>query len=460
MARAAAFFDLDRTLLKRSSALALAGSFREHGVIGRGQLAKAAAWQLLFAARGASAETVRKAAEDGLMVLKGFRVDDLRNLVATAMEPVLKPLVYQEPLELVARHRERGEPVYIVSATLQEIVEELARELGFDGAIGSTCEIVDGVYTGRSLRGAHGEGKAAAIRELAEQEGLDLAASTAYSDSHTDLPFLEAVGNAVVVNPDRELRLIADDRGWPMLEFGELAYPPGADSGRRCSGIPLVLGAGAAVWAAAGVLPEERIAALGFSEADTATLAAHFLDAESRGKLGHGLARIDWLETLPDLQPDARPMRMFAEPGYERWDGAGALGYLTLAAICDAQLAEPPRTRASSSRRTASRPACSAGTCGGWPRRLVAALTATSPARLAHPDGGEPLAGTNPLAIAIPSSDGKPLVTDVSMGAVTHGDVLRGAAQPEELVPFGGEQAHKAFALALGLRAARRRARR
>src|SRR6185295_7735777 len=124
---AAAFFDLDRTLLRRSSALALAGSFRDYGVIGRGQLAKAAAWQLLFAARGAGAETVRKAAEDGLMVLKGFRVDELR--------------------DLVARHRERGQPVYIVSATLQEIVEEIARELGFDGALGSTCEIVDGVYT-------------------------------------------------------------------------------------------------------------------------------------------------------------------------------------------------------------------------------------------------------------------------------------------------------------------------
>ena len=233
MARAAAFFDLDRTLLRRSSALALAGSFREHGVIGRGQLAKAAAWQLLFAARGASAETVRKAAEEGLMVLRGFRVDDLRSLVATAMEPVLKPLVYQEPLQLVTRHRERGEPAYIVSATLQEIVEELARELGFDGAIGSTCEIVDGVYTGRSLRAAHGEGKAAAIRELAQQEELDLAASTAYSDSHTDLPFLEAVGNPVVVNPDRELRRIAVERGWPILEFDELAYPCGSSPASR-----------------------------------------------------------------------------------------------------------------------------------------------------------------------------------------------------------------------------------
>src|SRR5918995_5223763 len=250
MARAAAFFDLDRTLLRRSSALALAGSFREHGVIGRGQLAKAAAWQLLFAARGASAETVRKAAEDGLMILKGFRVDDLRDLVATAMEPVLKPLVYQEPLHLVTRHRERDEPVYIVSATLQEIVEELARELGFDGAIGSTCEIVDGVYTGRSLRGAHGAGKAAAIRELAAAEGLDLAASTAYSDSHTDLPFLEAERGPIVVNPDRELRRIAVERGWPVLEFVDLAYPGGRRLRPALVGIPLVLGASAAVWAA------------------------------------------------------------------------------------------------------------------------------------------------------------------------------------------------------------------
>lgn len=250
MARAAAFFDLDRTLLRRSSALALAGSFREHGVIGRGQLAKAAAWQLLFAARGASAETVRKAAEDGLMILKGFRVDDLRNLVATAMEPILKPLVYQEPLHLVTRHRERGEPVYIVSATLHEIVEELAHELGFDGAVGSTCEIVDGVYTGRSLRGAHGEGKAAAIRELAEADGLDLASSTAYSDSHTDLPFLEAVGNPVAVNPDRELRRIATERGWQVLEFAELAYPSVRRLHPVLVGLPFVVGAGAAVWAA------------------------------------------------------------------------------------------------------------------------------------------------------------------------------------------------------------------
>jgi HAD superfamily hydrolase (TIGR01490 family) len=250
VSRAAAFFDLDRTLLRRSSALALAGSFRERGVIGRGQLAKAAAWQLLFAARGAGAEAVRKASEDGMMILKGFRVDELRDLVAGAMEPVLKPLVYLDPLELVERHRERNEPVYIVSATLQEIVEELARELGFDGAVGSTCEIVDGVYTGRSLRACHAEGKAAAVRELAEREGLDLSASAAYSDSHTDLPFLEAVGNPVAVNPDRELQRIADERGWPVLQFSDLAYPGVRRLRPALLGLPLVLGAGAAVWAA------------------------------------------------------------------------------------------------------------------------------------------------------------------------------------------------------------------
>ncbi len=232
---AAAFFDLDRTLLRRSSALALAGPFRRHGVIGRGQLAKAAAWQLLFAARGASAETIRKAAEDGLMILKGLPVDELRTLVSGAMEPILKPLVYQDPLDLVASHRSRGERVYIVSATLQEIVEAIARELGFDGAIGSTCEIEDGVYTGRSLRAAHGEGKAAAIRELAAEEGFELAASTAYSDSHTDLPFLEAVGRPVAVNPDRELRRVAEQRGWPMLRFTELAFPARSLRRRRAA---------------------------------------------------------------------------------------------------------------------------------------------------------------------------------------------------------------------------------
>ena len=244
MGTAAAFFDLDRTLIRRSSALALAGSFQERGLIGRKQLAKAAAWQVLFAARGAGAETVRKAAEEGLMLLKDLEVDEMRALVSEAMEPALKPLVFREPLDLVARHRERGEPVYIVSAALEEIVDALAHELGFDGAVGSICEVVDGRYTGRSLRACHGPGKAEAVRELAAAEGIALHRSTAYSDSHTDLPFLETVGNPVAVNPDRELRRIARDRGWPILAFSEPLYPvPRRRLRPALIGVPLALGA-------------------------------------------------------------------------------------------------------------------------------------------------------------------------------------------------------------------------
>jgi HAD superfamily hydrolase (TIGR01490 family) len=215
----AAFFDLDRTVIRRSSVLALAPSFRRYGLISRVGLAKSAFWQVLFVLRGASAERVPAASEDGMSILKGFSVDDMRRLVGDAMEPVLRPLVYDEPLHLVRRHRERGEQVYIVSATLQEIVEHIAEDLGFDGALGSTCEIVDGVYTGRSLRAAHGEGKAQALRELAAREGIDLAASTAYSDSYSDVPFLEAVGHPVAANPDRKLRRIAAQRNWPVVDF-------------------------------------------------------------------------------------------------------------------------------------------------------------------------------------------------------------------------------------------------
>jgi HAD superfamily hydrolase (TIGR01490 family) len=215
----AAFFDLDRTVIRRSSVLALAPSFRRYGVISRLDLAKSAFWQVLFALRGASAERVRSASEEGMRILNGFSVEDMQRLVGDAMEPVLRPLVYEEPLRLIQQHRERGERVYIVSATLQEIVQHIADDLGFDGAIGSTCEIVDGVYTGRTLRAAHGPGKAAAVRELAAAEDIDLAGSTAYSDSYSDVPFLEAVGHPVAANPDRKLRRIAAARGWPVVRF-------------------------------------------------------------------------------------------------------------------------------------------------------------------------------------------------------------------------------------------------
>ncbi|MBA2384914.1 MAG: Ldh family oxidoreductase [Actinobacteria bacterium] len=199
--------------------------------------------------------------------------------------------------------------------------------------------------------------------------------------------------------------------------------------------------------------PEEaraRLAALGFGPDDVETLFDHFDDAERRGKLGHGHARIEWLETQ-SFDPRARPRKEAAHPAFDYWEARGALGYLVLAEIC-AELADaepwPVRVVASD--------AFPSGHLGYWVRwladaGLVALLTASSPARLAHPDGSEPLVGTNPLAIGLPNPEGDPVIVDVSMAKATYGDVIAGRARPEDVVPFGEEQAHKAFALALGL---------
>jgi LDH2 family malate/lactate/ureidoglycolate dehydrogenase len=190
-----------------------------------------------------------------------------------------------------------------------------------------------------------------------------------------------------------------------------------------------------------------RLGALGFSRADTETLWAHFDDAEQRGKLGHGYSRIPWLETLDGYDATAQPVLVLDEPGYQRWNGNGAIGYLALAAAVSRQIEQlPPHGRVVVCERTFP-----TGMLGHHVRRLadaglVAVLTATSPARLGPP-GGPKIAGTNPLAIGIPGG----VVVDASMGAVTWGDVIAGHATEEQLVPFGGEQWHKALALALGL---------
>jgi len=194
-----------------------------------------------------------------------------------------------------------------------------------------------------------------------------------------------------------------------------------------------------------------RLRELGFSERDSGILADHFLEAEAAGKTGHGLSRVEWLATQ-EFDLKAKPERVIAEEGFERWEGRGAVGYLTLAEICRAQAAHPPRH----ARVIVAAETFPTGMLGYWVRRLadgglVAALTTTSPRRLAHPDGGPKLTGTNPLAIGIPSTDGQSVVSDVSMAKAPHGDVIAGLASPEDVVPFGGEQAYKSFALAVGL---------
>jgi LDH2 family malate/lactate/ureidoglycolate dehydrogenase len=195
-----------------------------------------------------------------------------------------------------------------------------------------------------------------------------------------------------------------------------------------------------------------RLRALGFGEADAQELWAHFDAAERRGKQGHGHARIPWLEELEGYEPSAEPRRLEEKESFQRWHGSGAIGYLVLGRVVRAQLERPPEH----ARLVVCERTFPTGMLGHHVRRLadgglVGVLTATSPRRLGHPSGSAKLAGTNPLAIGIPSSGGEPIVVDVSMGAVTWGDVVAGLAREQELVPFGGEQAHKAFALALGL---------
>jgi LDH2 family malate/lactate/ureidoglycolate dehydrogenase len=190
-----------------------------------------------------------------------------------------------------------------------------------------------------------------------------------------------------------------------------------------------------------------RLEALGFDAGKVLTLWEHFDDAELRGKLGHGHSRIPWLEQLEGHDPKAEPTLVVDDAGFQRWNANGAIGYLVLARAITAQIADPP----AHARLVVCERTFPTGMLGHHIRRLteaglVGVLTATSPARLGPP-GGPKVAGTNPLAIGIPGG----VVVDVSMGAVTWGDVIAGLANEEQLVPFGGEHWHKAFALAVGL---------
>ena len=221
----AAFFDLDRTLVSKSSSLALAPEFRRRGLIRRRDLAKATVAQLVFVRFGAGHARVGQTADSGMSILRGLPEEVMQEIVTESLERALRQHVYQDALDAVADHAGRGERSFIVSAALQEIVDALAGELGFAGGVGSTAEIEDGVYTGRLLRRLYGREKADALGELAAAEGIDLGSSTAYSDSASDLPFLEAVGEPVVVNPDRALRRIASERGWPVRHFRAKAFP-------------------------------------------------------------------------------------------------------------------------------------------------------------------------------------------------------------------------------------------
>ena len=216
----AAFFDLDKTVIDRASIAAFGRPFLKGGLINRRLVARAAISQLIYLYFGADEERLVRVRESMLAVTKGWDRAQVRQIVRETMLQTIEPIMYAEALELMELHRAAGHRVYLVSASPEEIVLPLADLLGVDGAICSRGEVDEqGRYTGRMAFYAYGESKATAMRELAERTGLDLAASSAYSDSATDLPMLEAVGRPVAVNPDRALAKVARERGWEVRNF-------------------------------------------------------------------------------------------------------------------------------------------------------------------------------------------------------------------------------------------------
>jgi HAD superfamily hydrolase (TIGR01490 family) len=248
----AAFFDLDRTLMQGSSAFQFGRAAYRAGLISRRQLARDARENLLFRLRGstdASTDALRNRIGE---MLAGVRVRDLQRLAPDVLAGVL-PRLYPQMLEIAYEHQDAGRPIFICTAASQEMAELMAIVLTFDGGVGSRSEIRDGFYTGRpSGPFTYREGKAEAIRRLAEKEGFDLAESWAYSDSESDLPMLRLVGHPVVVNPDPTLARVAREDGWDVLRFERL--------GRRLR-VAGAMGLAAALGGAGSVLLSRRAAA-------------------------------------------------------------------------------------------------------------------------------------------------------------------------------------------------------
>jgi len=256
----AAFFDLDKTVITKASIAAFSGHFRRDGLIKRRTVLRAIGSQLIYAQMGAGEDKMVKVREAVLALTKGWDRDRVRQIVRDQLLGTVEPLIYAEALELMASHHLAGQRVYLVSASPEEIVLPMAELLGADGTICSRAEVDDdGRYTGRMAFFADGPHKAEAITQLAEAMRLDLAASTAYSDSVTDVPMLELVGRPVAVNADRALGKVARERGWETCQFTK----PVRLRDRAATAAPMVTSltlAGAAV--AFGLWGRRRNAAL------------------------------------------------------------------------------------------------------------------------------------------------------------------------------------------------------
>ncbi|GHF06716.1 MULTISPECIES: HAD family hydrolase [Streptomyces] len=218
--RAAAFFDLDKTVIAKSSTLTFSKSFYQGGLINRRAALRTAYAQFVFLAGGLDHDQMERMREYLSALCRGWNVRQVKEIVAETLHDLIDPIIYDEAASLIEEHHTAGRDVVIVSTSGAEVVEPIGELLGADRVVATRLVVgEDGCFTGEVEYYAYGPTKAEAIRELAASEGYDLDRSFAYSDSATDLPMLQAVGHPHAVNPDRALRREAVSRGWPVLEF-------------------------------------------------------------------------------------------------------------------------------------------------------------------------------------------------------------------------------------------------
>ncbi|MFR9672869.1 HAD family hydrolase [Streptomyces sp. TR06-5] len=217
--RTAAFFDLDKTVIAKSSALTFGRSFYEGGLINRRAVLRTAYTQFVFLAGGADHDQMERMRRYLSDLCRGWNVQHVRDIVAETLHDRIDPIIYDEAATLIEQHHLEGRDVVIVSTSGAEVVEPIGRMLGADRVVATRMVVEDGYFTGDVEYYAYGPTKAEAIAELAAEEGYDLSRCYAYSDSATDLPMLEAVGHPHAVNADRALRKEALARGWPVLNF-------------------------------------------------------------------------------------------------------------------------------------------------------------------------------------------------------------------------------------------------
>ena len=250
---AAAFFDLDKTIIATSSAFAFGKEFMNNGLITRQEALDLYLTKASYMLVGQSSEKMDTTRDALAQMVAGWSVDEVTRITTETMRTVVTPAIYAEARELIEHHKAQGHDVIIISASAAILVEPIARELGVDTVVATELEVQDGKLTGTVTRYLKGDAKAEAVRTFAAEHGYDLAASYAYSDSATDIPMLELVGNPVAVNPDRALRKHAEQNEWDIRTFKNpepLIQMPGT----REVGIGAGVIAGVAAVVTAGVL--------------------------------------------------------------------------------------------------------------------------------------------------------------------------------------------------------------